>query len=504
MAEIDNAPVGEALPKKQDEGFPALGGEEPKVKGKKEKKKANKVSLNDFLADPAAAAPGGSWADAMDDAPSGGGSDKFGAGNFGGGYGGGDMDLPTGPASRFEERPQAEVPEQGPWKVYVGNLPYETREEDLANLFEEGGCTVADVNLVMDRELNRPKGFGYVEFEDRDSCLKALEANGHEVCGRQLRIDVATTAAGKGGGKGGGFGDRGGKGESKYGASGPDWGSARSAPRDSYQAYEGGKGGGGGGFGDRRGGGDRFGDRGGGSGDRDAGKGGDRYGSGGGFGSDRGGRYGGGSGFDSMPARGGGGGGMGSMERPKLALQKRSVSDAPASAPKSGASPFGDAAPVAVRDIEVKKPEALSSSDQAPKKKSNPFGDAGPVQIREIEIKDRPVREERAPREERGDSGPKGGKGGDRREGGRDQGRASKVGVWGRSAKEERDKERESSPKQTSDPAPIKSAPPADKTPAAWRAPAEREEPKKKGKKKGPVNAFEALNMGEDEDEEDN
>ena len=143
--------------------------------------------------------------------------------------------------------------------------------------------------------------------------------------------------------------------------------------------------------------------------------------------------------------------------------------------PKSGNSPFGDAAPVQVREVEVKRPEA------AERKKPNPFGDAAPVQTREVEIKDRPPREERA----RDDDRRGGGKGREDREQGR-----SKVGVWGRSAKEEREKEAKS-PKGA---APTNEEKPASK-PARESAPA----PVKK-KDKGPANAFEAL-MGDDEDD---
>lgn len=436
-------------------------------KKKKEKKKKEVVNLNDFLADESAGS--GSWADAMDEAPGRGGS-SFGGGDFSGGYGGGGggHDLPSGPSRGFDN-PQAEVPERGPFKAYVGNLSYDATVDTLGNFFADGGCKVVDVRMVMDRETQRPKGFGYVEFEDRASLMQALEANGVDLDGRQIRVDVATSQQND---RGGGFGS------SRFGSD-RDWGSARSH-RDDHGGDRGGYGSRGG-YGDRGGfGGDRggFGDRGGY---------GDRGGHGGGF-NDRGG------GFNDRGA-------APAAERPRLQLQKRSVpADKPSQGGASKSSPFGDAAPrdeeAAQRKIKEDRQArearvgAPDKSGEAPKKqeekkppqkaRSSPFGDAKPVQVKEKE--DLKVsRAASAPGDEEKERKPA-------RE------TKSKFGAWG--AKEEK-KEAPAETKEVSPAAPTAAAP-------AWGAKETKAKPTpapvKKDKKQGPVNAFDALADEEDEE----
>lgn len=76
-------------------------------------------------------------------------------------------------------------------KLYVGNLPFTTSEDELRELFEQHGPT-ASVRVVTDRETGRSRGFGFVEFSDEGSAEKALEAmNGHEMGGRPLRVNEA-------------------------------------------------------------------------------------------------------------------------------------------------------------------------------------------------------------------------------------------------------------------------------------------------------------------------
>lgn len=53
------------------------------------------------------------------------------------------------------------------------------------------GCEVSNVRLVRDRLEDRPKGFGYVEFSTKDGLLKALDMNGAQLAGRNVRISVA-------------------------------------------------------------------------------------------------------------------------------------------------------------------------------------------------------------------------------------------------------------------------------------------------------------------------
>ena len=141
--------------------------------------------------------------------------------------------------------------------LFVGNLSFDVSEDTVWSFFNDYG--VKSVRLPTDRDTGRPKGFGYVEFEDVDGAKKAFEAtNGADIEGRSIRLDYSQPRDSSGGGRGRGFGDRGGRGGSRgFGDRG-----------------------GRGGFGDRGRGG--FGDRGrGGFGDRGrGGRGGDRGGRG--------------------------------------------------------------------------------------------------------------------------------------------------------------------------------------------------------------------------------
>jgi RNA recognition motif-containing protein len=89
--------------------------------------------------------------------------------------------------------------------MYVGNLPYDTNDEGLREIFEEFG-TVIDVKVIMDRETGRSRGFGFVEMDD-ESARKAMEElNGREIGGRTLRVNEAEERQRGGGGGGGGRG----------------------------------------------------------------------------------------------------------------------------------------------------------------------------------------------------------------------------------------------------------------------------------------------------------
>jgi RNA recognition motif-containing protein len=87
-------------------------------------------------------------------------------------------------------------------KLYVGNLPYNTTEEDLRDLFSAYG-SIASVAVITDRDTGRSKGFGFVEFPDDEEARKAIEAlSGHEYGGRALTVNEARPKPG--GGRGGG------------------------------------------------------------------------------------------------------------------------------------------------------------------------------------------------------------------------------------------------------------------------------------------------------------
>lgn len=75
--------------------------------------------------------------------------------------------------------------------IYVGNLPYSITKEELAELFTEFG-EVVRATVIMDRETNRSKGFGFVEMPDDLAANTAVEAmNGKELNGRPLRVNEA-------------------------------------------------------------------------------------------------------------------------------------------------------------------------------------------------------------------------------------------------------------------------------------------------------------------------
>lgn len=103
-------------------------------------------------------------------------------------------------------------------KLFVGNLSFNTTENDLHDAFAAHG-TVLETNLMMDRMSGRPRGFAFVTMSTPEEAQKAIEAmNGKSVDGRALTVNVARPRedrpAGGGGGRrfsgGGGGGDRGG------------------------------------------------------------------------------------------------------------------------------------------------------------------------------------------------------------------------------------------------------------------------------------------------------
>ncbi|OQR92070.1 hypothetical protein ACHHYP_04110 [Achlya hypogyna] len=88
-----------------------------------------------------------------------------------------------------QKREKLPVPDRPPFKSYVGNLPYQMNEDDLADFFK--GLNVIDVHIPQDYQTGRPKGFAYVEFGDRESLVQALTADGDLIDKRPIRIDVA-------------------------------------------------------------------------------------------------------------------------------------------------------------------------------------------------------------------------------------------------------------------------------------------------------------------------
>jgi RNA recognition motif-containing protein len=89
-------------------------------------------------------------------------------------------------------------------KLYVGNLSYETTNTELETLFAEYG-PVRSAQVVMDRDTNRSKGFGFVEMADSNAAQAAIQAlNDRELSGRRLTVNEARPREDRGGGGGGG------------------------------------------------------------------------------------------------------------------------------------------------------------------------------------------------------------------------------------------------------------------------------------------------------------
>jgi cold-inducible RNA-binding protein len=108
-------------------------------------------------------------------------------------------------------------------KLYVGNLTYNVNETDLEALFTPFG-TVQSAQVIVDRDTNRSKGFGFVEMDSDAQAQAAIQGlNGNEHDGRNLTVNEAKprearpSSGGYGGGGGGGGGRSGGGG---YGGGG--------------------------------------------------------------------------------------------------------------------------------------------------------------------------------------------------------------------------------------------------------------------------------------------
>ena len=91
--------------------------------------------------------------------------------------------------------------------IYVGNLPYSASESEVERLFAQHG-EVRRCNLPIDRDTDRPRGFGFVEMSDSDARTAIAALDGTELDGRDLRVNEAKPRGESGGGgyRGGGGG----------------------------------------------------------------------------------------------------------------------------------------------------------------------------------------------------------------------------------------------------------------------------------------------------------
>ena len=105
-------------------------------------------------------------------------------------------------------------------KLYVGNLSYNVRDDDLQQTFAQFG-TVSSAKVMMDRETGRSKGFGFVEMGSDAEAQSAINGmNGQQMDGRALVVNEARPREERPGGFGGGGGRSGGGGGGGYGGSG--------------------------------------------------------------------------------------------------------------------------------------------------------------------------------------------------------------------------------------------------------------------------------------------
>jgi hypothetical protein len=105
--------------------------------------------------------------------------------------------------------------------IYVANIPFKASEDELKELFEQHG-EVSSVKIILDKETNRSRGFGFIEMSDSESAKQAIkELNGYSFLGKELVVNEARpkTDSPRGGGFGGGnrggsggYGNRGGGG----------------------------------------------------------------------------------------------------------------------------------------------------------------------------------------------------------------------------------------------------------------------------------------------------
>ena len=104
--------------------------------------------------------------------------------------------------------------------IYVGNLAFTATDEDLRSAFEQFG-EVTSINIIMDRETGRSRGFAFVEMADGENAKDAIEnLDGTAISGRNVTVNEARPRAPRGGGGGGGGGRGGGGGGGGYGGGG--------------------------------------------------------------------------------------------------------------------------------------------------------------------------------------------------------------------------------------------------------------------------------------------
>ncbi|KAG7451010.1 uncharacterized protein BT62DRAFT_941657 [Guyanagaster necrorhizus] len=149
-------------------------------------KKGKKISLNEFLGDSAL----GSWADEMDSLPSAPAARNDDDYTRPGDRHGRRDDFLSSRPDRVSGPPREDLPLPAapPYTAFIGNLAFDLVESELEDFFAAN--KPKSVKIIKDRD-DKPKGFGYVEFEDLDGLKDALSRSGSNFSGRTIRVSVA-------------------------------------------------------------------------------------------------------------------------------------------------------------------------------------------------------------------------------------------------------------------------------------------------------------------------
>lgn len=82
--------------------------------------------------------------------------------------------------------------------IYIGNLSFDTTEDQLRQTFEEYG-EISTVNIIMDKMTGKPRGFGFVEMPTKEEATAAISGlNGQELNGREMNVNEAKPRVDKG------------------------------------------------------------------------------------------------------------------------------------------------------------------------------------------------------------------------------------------------------------------------------------------------------------------
>jgi RNA recognition motif-containing protein len=126
------------------------------------------------------------------------------------------------------------IKQKGIMKLYVGNLPFQTTEGELQDLFSQHG-TVTDALIVMDKVTQRPRGFAFVTMSSAEEGRRAAEAlDGQDFGGRTLAVNEARPREDRPPRDFGGGGGGGGRGRSGGGGGGYGGGGGRDRSRGGY------------------------------------------------------------------------------------------------------------------------------------------------------------------------------------------------------------------------------------------------------------------------------